>query len=106
MKAVEALRAELEEEEQALGVDEAASTSEDAQSDEASSQAESESVQQAAAVGGGDANFDSGSDRDHASPPDLTCKPTTQLMHTLQTMLHRPRMPCCNRTSAMQCHTK
>lgn len=95
MKAVEALRAELEEEEQALGGAEAASLSEDAQSDEASSQAESESVQQAAAVGAGDAEFDSDSDQDHAGPPDLTCKLTTQLMHTIQTMLHRPKMPCC-----------
>lgn len=71
VKAVEALRAELEEEEQALGGTEAGSVSGDAQSEEGSSQAEFNSAQQASAAG--DADCDEG----HASPPDLTCMLTT-----------------------------
>ena len=71
MKAVENLRAELEEEEQALGGVQEASMSEDAQSDEASSKADSESVQQAAAVG------DDDSHQDHASLPELACTLST-----------------------------
>ena len=94
MKAVQALRAELEEEEQALGGDQAASVSEDAQSDEVSSRAESDSAQQAAAVDAGDAGSDS--DQDHASPPDLTCKLTIQAMYTIQTMLHGLKDPAAN----------
>lgn len=93
MKAVEALRAELEEEEQELGGAPAASVSEDAQSDEASSQeSESESVQQAAAAGAGAGDADSDSDQD-ASLPNLTCKLATLSMHTTQTMLHRLNDP-------------
>lgn len=95
MKAVDALRAELEEEEQELGGAQAASVSEDAQSDKASSQAvsESESVQHAAAAGAGagdaDSDADPNADQDHVSPPDLTCTLTTSLTHTTQTILHR-----------------
>ena len=75
MKAVEALRAELEEEEQALEGSHEGSVSEGAQADGPSSQAGSASPQQAAAVGHDD---DAHSDqKDDASQPDVTCALTT-----------------------------
>lgn len=70
MKAVEALRAELEEEEQALEGSHEGSLSEGDQSDGPSSQAGSAGPQQAAAVGVGDAAH---SDQEEvASQPDVT----------------------------------
>lgn len=87
MRAVEALRAELEEEEQALGGTEAGNASEDAQSEEDSSQAESDGAQQAAAAAAGDADSDGG----HASLPDTTCMLISQPMHTIRIVLHRQK---------------
>lgn len=75
MKAVEALRAELEEEEHAVEGSHEGSLSEGDQSDEPVSQASSASLQPAAAVGDDDA---AGSDQqDHASQPGVTCALTT-----------------------------
>lgn len=75
MKAVEALRAELEEEEQALEGSHEGSLSEGDQSDGPSSQAGSAGPQQAAAVGVGDAAH---SDQEEvASQPDVTCALST-----------------------------
>ena len=66
MKAVEALRAELEEEEQALDSMTEAGTSEQAQDDEADDQAE--------AVDGQKASGTEDSDQDNASPHVSTCR--------------------------------
>lgn len=91
MRAVEALRAELEEEEQALGGTEAGNMSEDAQSEEASSHAESESAQQASPAAAGDAESDEG----HATSPDPTrmlianpCTPSGLRCTGRKTLLH------------------
>ena len=81
MKAVEALRAELEEEEQALEGSHEGSVSEGAQSHGPSSQAGSASPQQAAAVGHDDGAH---SDKeDDASNPDVTCALTQPARNAL-----------------------